>query len=181
LPPLPWDRQPGSLRLHHSKLPGLLAACGGSEALFWHLFGGVNSSSTPGSMDSTAAADTFWLDSVTTDRARFSFMGGRGGGLWRRIEYRLASPQTTHPEPAAAAGAAAAAEVGGAEAGSDNAAAAAAENTVRQPSSNNSASSGSIRPGTLTLTAADGQREVLSTDFFGWLEGLLASHRCQVR
>lgn len=88
MPPRPWDQQPqqlGNLRVHYQQLPGLLAAAGGSEALFWHLFGSSSGDDTPDS----AVPDTFWLDSATPDRARFSFMGGRGGSLWRRIEYRL--------------------------------------------------------------------------------------------
>jgi para-aminobenzoate synthetase len=37
-------------------------------------------------------SDTFWLDSSCLDgRGRFSFMGGQGGALWRRITYRLAN------------------------------------------------------------------------------------------
>jgi para-aminobenzoate synthetase len=39
------------------------------------------------------ADDTFWLDSASApDRGRFSFMGGRGGPLWRRIRYALPPP-----------------------------------------------------------------------------------------
>ena len=90
MPPRPWDQQPqqlGNLRVHYQQLPGLLAAAGGSEALFWHLFGRSSGDGAPGS----AVPDTFWLDSATSDRGRFSFMGGRGGSLWRRIEYRLPS------------------------------------------------------------------------------------------
>ena len=34
--------------------------------------------------------DTFWLDSSEEQRGRFSFLGGPGGELWRRIEYHLA-------------------------------------------------------------------------------------------
>ena len=43
-----------------------------------------------------ATRDTFWLDSATASncadpcpRSRFSFMGGKGGDLWRRVVYRL--------------------------------------------------------------------------------------------
>ncbi|KAI8473833.1 MAG: aminodeoxychorismate synthase, partial [Monoraphidium minutum] len=32
--------------------------------------------------------DAFWLDSSSTERARFSFMGCRGGPLWRRVHTR---------------------------------------------------------------------------------------------
>lgn len=142
MPARPWAQQdaqpPATLRLHHRALPGALAAAGGSEALFWGLFGGGD------------AADTFWLDSATaTDRGRFSFMGGRGGSLWRRIEFRLAPPP-----PAA-------------ENGHNGAA--------------SCTSPRALPPGTLTITAGDGSQQRLSTDFFGWLQGLLESHRCRVR
>jgi para-aminobenzoate synthetase len=33
--------------------------------------------------------DVFFLDSATRDRTRFSYMGGMGGSLWRRISYAL--------------------------------------------------------------------------------------------
>jgi hypothetical protein len=46
--------------------------------------------------------DTFWLDSATAalapvdgpgcPRSRFTFMGGRGGALWRRAVYNLPAP-----------------------------------------------------------------------------------------
>lgn len=61
-----------------SKHEGILDAVGGSQALFTTLFG-------PGK-------DTFWLDTSTTDRGRFSYMGGRGGPLWKRITYKLPPP-----------------------------------------------------------------------------------------
>jgi para-aminobenzoate synthetase len=41
-------------------------------------------------------ADTFWLDSAATDRGRFSFMGGSGGPLWRRITYDLPDANHSH-------------------------------------------------------------------------------------
>jgi para-aminobenzoate synthetase len=37
------------------------------------------------------ADDTFWLDSSDEQRGRFSFLGGPGGPLWRRVTYRLPS------------------------------------------------------------------------------------------
>ena len=59
----------------------LAAGPGGpGEALFFALFGARH-----------ATADTFWLDSSSApDRGRFSYMGGRGGALWRRLAYKLA-------------------------------------------------------------------------------------------
>ncbi|XP_039036089.1 aminodeoxychorismate synthase, chloroplastic-like [Hibiscus syriacus] len=37
------------------------------------------------------AENTFWLDSSSTEkgRARFSFMGGKGGYLWKQLTFRL--------------------------------------------------------------------------------------------
>ncbi|CAM6088567.1 unnamed protein product [Calypogeia fissa] len=66
-------------RLHWQKLPGLLSRAGGSRTLFCKLFA------------EEAVEDTFWLDSSTEEqgRARFSFMGGRGGPLWQRVTYHI--------------------------------------------------------------------------------------------
>ena len=161
MPPRPWvqppeQQQAATLRVVHRQLPGVLAAAGGSEGLFWHLFGGSSSRGCAGNCangnrshsagTADAAADTFWLDSATPDRGRFSFMGGRGGSLWQRIEYRLPPPGQQQQQQ-------------------------------QQPGS------GAAQPqqGTLVLTAADGIQHQLSTDFFGWLERLLASRRCAVR
>ncbi|KAH9312317.1 hypothetical protein KI387_027352, partial [Taxus chinensis] len=68
-----------ALRLCWKKLKGIAAKVGGSENIFCSLFGNC------------LAEDTFWLDSSTKDhgRARFSFMGGKGGLLWRRIVFKL--------------------------------------------------------------------------------------------
>lgn len=67
------------LKLHWKKLDGLANQVGGTENIFMELFGSQNGN------------DTFWLDSSSTDmrRARFSFMGGKGGHLWKQITYRL--------------------------------------------------------------------------------------------
>lgn len=70
------------LKLHWKKFDSLASKVGGSRNIFCKLFGDQK------------AGDTFWLDSSTTDqrRARFSFMGGKGGCLWKQISFRL-SPQ----------------------------------------------------------------------------------------
>ena len=95
LPPRQWaSSEAGNLDVCHRALPGLLEAVGGSEGLFWALFGGP-----------AGGRDTFWLDSAATDRGRFSFMGGRGGPLWRRVLYKL--PPLAEGAAAAAAAAAA--------------------------------------------------------------------------
>eukprot|EP00887_Chlorella_sp_A99_P000877 scaffold5.g877.t1 len=117
LPPRPWAAQGAGLRVVHRALPSALAAVGGSEALFLELFAcqqapaarhdgsqqvpppplGSGSDSQqwqreqPARPSTAGAEDTFWLDSSATDRGRFSFMGGRGGPLWRRVTYKLPS------------------------------------------------------------------------------------------
>ena len=51
MPAAPWiSTQPGSLDVRWRRLPGLLAACGGSAAIFRELHG------------ADPLADTFWLD-----------------------------------------------------------------------------------------------------------------------
>lgn len=68
------------LRLQWKKVDYLACQVGGSENIFCDLFGDEN------------AENTFWLDSSCTDqgRARFSFMGGKGGLLWKQLTFRLA-------------------------------------------------------------------------------------------
>lgn len=46
-------------------------------------------SCTTSTNSNTVLEDTFWLDTAAVDRGRFSFMGARGGRLWRRITYCL--------------------------------------------------------------------------------------------
>ncbi|CAG9467132.1 unnamed protein product [Pedinophyceae sp. YPF-701] len=70
-----------TLALTWRKLAGVLDAVGGSEGVFSRVLGQVE-----------AGGDVFWLDSAATDRGRFSFMGGPGGRLWRRVTYRLPEP-----------------------------------------------------------------------------------------
>uniref|UniRef100_A0A0E0LF72 aminodeoxychorismate synthase n=1 Tax=Oryza punctata TaxID=4537 RepID=A0A0E0LF72_ORYPU len=69
------------LRLQWKKIDNFLNRIGGSENIFSLLFGHQN------------AEDTFWLDSSSVDqnRARFSFMGGKGGPLWKQMTFHLAS------------------------------------------------------------------------------------------
>ncbi|XXG58034.1 hypothetical protein AAC387_Pa04g0446 [Persea americana] len=61
------------------KFDCLASEVGGPGNIFWELFGNHK------------AEDTFWLDSSTTDqgRARFSFMGGKGGPLWMQFTFCL--------------------------------------------------------------------------------------------
>ncbi|KAF0918829.1 hypothetical protein E2562_026201 [Oryza meyeriana var. granulata] len=69
------------LRLRWKKIDNFLNHIGGSENIFSVLFG------------HHSAEDTFWLDSSSVDqnRARFSFMGGKGGHLWKQMTFHLAS------------------------------------------------------------------------------------------
>ncbi|OIV91373.1 hypothetical protein TanjilG_01991 [Lupinus angustifolius] len=66
------------LRLKWRKFGGLAGKVGGAKSIFCELFG-------------HDAENTFWLDSSSTEkeRARFSFMGGRGGPLWKQLIFRL--------------------------------------------------------------------------------------------
>ncbi|XP_010227414.1 probable aminodeoxychorismate synthase, chloroplastic isoform X3 [Brachypodium distachyon] len=69
------------LRLRWKRIDNFLSHTGGSEDIFSVLFGHQN------------AEDTFWLDSSSIDqnRARFSFMGGKGGPLWKQMTFSLSS------------------------------------------------------------------------------------------
>ncbi|CAL9106732.1 unnamed protein product [Musa acuminata var. zebrina] len=67
------------LSLQWKKFDSLLSEVGGSENIFRELLGDYN------------VDNTFWLDSSSTDkgRARFSFMGGKGGPLWKQLTFHL--------------------------------------------------------------------------------------------
>ncbi|XP_020578441.1 probable aminodeoxychorismate synthase, chloroplastic isoform X2 [Phalaenopsis equestris] len=67
------------LKLQWKKVDCLESQVGGSKNIFCNLFGDDN------------AENTFWLDSSSTDhgRSRFSFMGGKGGSLWKQITYHI--------------------------------------------------------------------------------------------
>ncbi|KAL5069529.1 hypothetical protein RYX36_020416 [Vicia faba] len=66
------------LKLKWRKFDHLAGQVGGAKSIFCQLFG-------------HEAENTFWLDSSSTDmgRARFSFMGGKGGSLWKQLAFRL--------------------------------------------------------------------------------------------
>ena len=55
-----------------------------TEDIFWRLFGGAAGDSD------AVASDCFWLDTADESKGRFSFMGARGGPLWRRALFDLA-------------------------------------------------------------------------------------------
>jgi para-aminobenzoate synthetase len=103
----------GPTKLLWMRLPGALARVpGGTETIFWSLHGGGDGASgasrvvvdapdgvARAATRSEASVDTFWLDSATAatgsrrcPQSRFSFMGGRGGALWRRAVYKLPDP-----------------------------------------------------------------------------------------
>ncbi|CAJ2629623.1 para-aminobenzoate synthase-like protein [Trifolium pratense] len=66
------------LKLKWRKFNHLAGQVGGAKSIFCQLFG-------------HEAENTFWLDSSSTEmgRARFSFMGGKGGSLWKQLTFRL--------------------------------------------------------------------------------------------
>ncbi|CAA7408253.1 unnamed protein product [Spirodela intermedia] len=68
-----------SLKLQWKKFDGMAKQVGGSGNIFLKLFGDQE------------ADDTFWLDSSSTEqrRARFSFMGSKGGPMWKQITFWL--------------------------------------------------------------------------------------------
>ena len=109
----PQHQPEPNLDIRWRVLRGCLEQSGGSEAIFWGLFGQDD------------AAETFWLDrclsccwsvllskagrahagsvweypciqppsfgcSASQEGQRFSYMGGRGGPLWQRIVFKLA-------------------------------------------------------------------------------------------
>ncbi|XWS66153.1 hypothetical protein CRYUN_Cryun05aG0175400 [Craigia yunnanensis] len=67
------------LKLKWRKFGQLASEVGGARNIFSELFG------------KNKAENTFWLDSSSTEkgRARFSFMGGKGGSLWKQLNFRL--------------------------------------------------------------------------------------------
>ncbi|EFJ52124.1 ADC synthase [Volvox carteri f. nagariensis] len=77
--PPPEHQRGATLRLLWSRLATFLPRLqGGSQAIFELLYGW--------------AEDTFWLDSAAADRGRFSYMGGRGGPLWRNPAHPATKP-----------------------------------------------------------------------------------------
>ncbi|KAL2549504.1 Aminodeoxychorismate synthase [Forsythia ovata] len=71
------------LRLKWRKVERLVSQVGGTVNIFSELFGDQKSE------------NTFWLDSSSTEksRARFSFMGAKGGSLWKQVTFRLKNPR----------------------------------------------------------------------------------------
>ncbi|KAL8051804.1 hypothetical protein ABFX02_06G172300 [Erythranthe guttata] len=75
-----YSRNSKLLKLKWRKIERSISQVGGAENIFRELFG------------DNRAENTFWLDSSSTEmnRARFSFMGGKGGPLWKQVTYKLA-------------------------------------------------------------------------------------------
>ncbi|XP_042498466.1 aminodeoxychorismate synthase, chloroplastic isoform X2 [Macadamia integrifolia] len=73
------------LTLKWKKLNGLASQVGGTRNIFCQLFGNQK------------AENTFWLDSssIEQNRARFSFMGGKGGPLWKQVTFKLSDQSDT--------------------------------------------------------------------------------------
>ncbi|XP_062229714.1 probable aminodeoxychorismate synthase, chloroplastic [Phragmites australis] len=73
------------LRLRWKKIDNFLCPTVSSEDIFAVLFGHQN------------GEDTFWLDSSSVDqnRARFSFMGGKGGSLWKQMTFQLSDQRAS--------------------------------------------------------------------------------------
>ncbi|KAJ4720812.1 Aminodeoxychorismate synthase, chloroplastic [Melia azedarach] len=67
------------LKLKWRKFDRLASQVGGARNIFCELFG------------NNKAKNTFWLDSssIEKERARFSFMGDKGGSLWKQVTFRL--------------------------------------------------------------------------------------------
>ncbi|KAK6234028.1 hypothetical protein QUC31_006434 [Theobroma cacao] len=76
---LPPSMGANFLKLKWRKFDHLASEVGGARNIFSELFG------------KNKAENTFWLDSSSTEkgRARFSFMGGKGGSLWKQLTFRL--------------------------------------------------------------------------------------------
>ncbi|XP_010273552.1 PREDICTED: aminodeoxychorismate synthase, chloroplastic isoform X2 [Nelumbo nucifera] len=73
------------LKLKWKKFDHLASQIGGAKNIFCKLFGDQK------------ASDTFWLDSssIEQSRARFSFMGGKGGPLWKQVTFKLSNQSDT--------------------------------------------------------------------------------------
>ncbi|KAL2902872.1 Aminodeoxychorismate synthase chloroplastic [Bienertia sinuspersici] len=67
------------LKLRCQKLDSLANKVGGARNIFSKLFGNCNTE------------ESFWLDSSSIEkgRARFSFMGTKGGSLWKQLTFKL--------------------------------------------------------------------------------------------
>lgn len=114
--------------------------------------------------------------SATADRGRFSFLGGRGGPLWRKLTYRLPPSASQHNQPAAAGAASTSAAAADASGLHD-----------AQPMAADGGAAASNGPhhqavqGTLVVEDAQGHEVTLTTSFFDHMEQLLGSYHLDVR
>ncbi|KAK6929205.1 Chorismate-utilizing enzyme, C-terminal [Dillenia turbinata] len=74
------------LKLKWRKYDKLASQVGGAKNIFCQLFGDHK------------AENTFWLDSssIEKERARFSYMGSKGGSLWKQLTYTLSNQSDTN-------------------------------------------------------------------------------------
>ncbi|KAK4436018.1 Aminodeoxychorismate synthase, chloroplastic [Sesamum alatum] len=79
------SRNAKRLKLRWRRVECTMSQVGGAGNIFCELFGDDH------------AENTFWLDSSSTEmrRARFSFMGGKGGSLWRQVTFRLSDKSSS--------------------------------------------------------------------------------------
>ncbi|KAL9242942.1 hypothetical protein vseg_016897 [Gypsophila vaccaria] len=72
------------LNLRWKRLDSLANRVGGARNIFCELFGDCKDE------------ETFWLDSSSVEkgRARFSFMGSKGGSLWKQITFKLSDERS---------------------------------------------------------------------------------------
>ena len=140
----------------------------------------VNCNTVPDGADVMAAlgwaggADTFWLDSADAQRGRFSFLGGPGGPLWRRIECHVASTADQ------SGGAPAAQDAQPAVAAHSNARTvrhAGADEVPAHASEHHQARSGHAATGSMTITTALGAQVSEAGPLHKWLARFLAVHR----
>jgi len=160
----PWIEGGDSpaLRLAWAQLPHPAGVA--PEQLLAHVSGGA---AVPGS-------GTWWLDSADAERGRFSFLGARGGPLWRRFTFQLPPPDAQLPSAQAW-------RLNGAAAGLPDDSGA-AERTGCCSSSSSAACEcecgGAQRPlGVLTEMDAAGETSTSRCAFFEWLDGFLGRTR----
>ncbi|CAN1149050.1 Aminodeoxychorismate synthase, chloroplastic, partial [Linum perenne] len=65
------------LKLTWRKFDQFVSRIGGAINIFSVLYGELE------------GENTFWLDSSSVEKARFSFMGGKGGALWKQMAFKL--------------------------------------------------------------------------------------------
>ena len=128
------------------------------------LAAGVTGAHIMAALGWAGAADTFWLDSSEQDRGRFSFLGGPGGPLWRRMTYCLGPPCAT-----SAAGPPLGSRDGGKTASMSGA--------VEAPHGSSWLGRGAAGSGgTATVTYADGSQTSESCTLQAWLERFMQQH-----